>query len=160
MEGRVSLEFSIMGVRGVDESIAGGHLGSEFIMKGKMRVRCRKWVSLEACIHGVEIMEENCSKAKSLKRYLLLALGILRETIVGRGNVLKSLHHRGGMVGKQGHRQGNGRVPRRRFPWEGPFFENEGSGTVHFSNGDVVFLEAHVLWAGCYGRVHCRKGLP
>lgn len=46
------------------------------------------------------------------------------------------------------------------FPWKSPFFEGEGKGTVHFSNGGAVSSEAPILWTGCCGRVHCRKGLP
>lgn len=59
MQRRGSLESSIVGVGVVGESIAVLFLlGSEFSMGwGKIRVLCRKGVSLEVYVHGVDIME-------------------------------------------------------------------------------------------------------
>lgn len=128
---------------------------------GEIRVLVERGSPWRVYTHGVKIME---------------------ETFVQRGNLLKEIHplfrkHSEKLLlegemslevpimavaglanGARGREMGG--FLGERFPWKVPFFEGKVNGTVHYSNGGVVFLEAPILWALCCGREHCGKGFP
>lgn len=120
-----------MGVGVVGESVVVLFLlGSEFSMGwGKIRLLCRKGVSLEVYVHGVEIMEETFVQRGSLLKDIRPVSWKYSEKLLLEGEMsweVPIMVVEGLANGARGREMGG--LTGERCPWKVPFFEGQVNG--------------------------------